>query len=68
MVLTKWLYNSKAVFPFCLIEEQNKIVFEIERNLSLADKMGESITQSLQQADRLRQIILKRAFERRLPT
>lgn len=47
-------------------EEQNKIVQEIESRLSVADKMEESISQNLQQAEALRQSILKKAFEGRL--
>jgi type I restriction enzyme S subunit len=50
----------------CSIEEQNNIVQEIESRLSVADKMEESITESLQQAEALRQSILKKAFEGRL--
>ena len=49
--------------PFCKLVEQNKIVQEIETRLSVAEKMEESITQSLQQAEGLRQSILKKAFE-----
>jgi type I restriction enzyme S subunit len=45
------------------IEEQQKIVQTIESRLSVADKMEESIIQSLQQAEALRQSILKKAFE-----
>jgi len=52
--------------PLGPIDEQNKIVREIESRLSVADKMEESITQSLQQAEALRQSILKRAFEGKL--
>lgn len=44
------------------LEEQHQIVQEIESRLSVADKMEESITQSLQQAEALRQSILKKAF------
>jgi len=44
------------------IEEQHQIVQEIESRLSVADKMEESITQSLLQAEALRQSILKKAF------
>ena len=44
------------------IKEQHKIVQEIERRLSVADKMEESIAQSLQHAEALRQSILKKAF------
>ncbi len=53
-------------FPLCSIEEQHNIVQEIESRLSVADKMEESITQSLQQAEALRQSILKKAFEGKL--
>lgn len=53
-------------FPLCTLKEQNKIVQEIEGRLSVADKMEESISQSLQQAEVLRQSILKKAFEGRL--
>ncbi|HLG39932.1 MAG TPA: restriction endonuclease subunit S, partial [Chitinophagaceae bacterium] len=52
--------------PLPSIEEQNKIIQEIESRLSVADKMEESINQSLQQAEALRQSILKKAFEGRL--
>ena len=52
--------------PICSYEEQTVIVQEIESRLSVADKMEESITQSLQQAEALRQSILKKAFEGKL--
>ena len=48
------------------IEEQHKIVQAIEGRLSVADKMEESINQSLQHAETLRQSILKKAFEGKL--
>ena len=44
------------------LKEQHQIVQEIESRLSVADKMEESIAQSLQQAEALRQSILKKAF------
>ena len=49
--------------PLPCLKEQIEIVKEIESRLSVADKMEESITQSLQQAEGLRQSILKKAFE-----
>lgn len=52
--------------PLRPIEEQHNIVQAIESRLSVADKMEESITQSLQQAEALRQSILKKAFEGKL--
>jgi type I restriction enzyme S subunit len=48
--------------PIPSTEEQHQIVQEIESRLSVADKMEESIAQSLQQAEALRQSILKKAF------
>ena len=50
----------------CSAEDQQKVIQEIESRLSVADKMEESITQSLQQAEALRQSILKKAFEGKL--
>jgi len=47
----------------CSFDEQNKIVQLIENRLSVADKMEESINQSLEHAEALRQSILKKAFE-----
>jgi type I restriction enzyme S subunit len=52
--------------PIAPFEEQNKIVQEIESRLSVADKMEESINQSLKHAEALRQSILKKAFEGKL--
>ena len=57
---------KKTSFPFPPIEEQKIIIQEIESRLSVADKMEESINQSLQQAEALRQSILKKAFEGKL--
>ncbi len=57
---------SNLPLPLCSLKEQNKIVHEIENRLSVADKMEESINQSLQQAEALKQSILKKAFEGRL--
>ena len=48
--------------PLPPLKEQHLIVQEIESRLSVADKMEESIAQSLQQAEALRQSILKKAF------
>ena len=48
------------------LEEQSKIIQEIESRLSVCDKIEESIEQGLQQAAVLRQSILKKAFEGKL--
>lgn len=49
-------------FPKPSLKEQHQIVQEIESRLSVADKMEESILESLQKAEALRQSILKKAF------
>ncbi len=48
------------------ISEQYKIVEEIERRFSVADAIEKTVEQSLKQAERLRQSILKIAFEGKL--
>jgi type I restriction enzyme S subunit len=48
------------------LEEQQQIVQEIESRLSVCDKIEETITNSLKQAEALRQSILKKAFEGKL--
>lgn len=52
--------------PICSPEEQQLVVAEIERRLSVCDKMEESIESSLQQVHALRQSVLNEAFEGRL--
>lgn len=52
--------------PVPKLEEQAQIVHEIESRLSVCDKLSESVDQSLEQAEALRQSILKKAFEGRL--
>ncbi|TDG35369.1 hypothetical protein EZJ43_13785 [Pedobacter changchengzhani] len=54
---------NELLIPDLSLGEQTQIVEEIERRLSVADKMEESIQQSLLQAESLRQSILKKAFE-----
>jgi type I restriction enzyme S subunit len=54
--------------PFCSLKEQNQIVQDIEDRLSVCDKLEETIAQSLQKAESLRQSILKKAFEGKLLT
>jgi type I restriction enzyme S subunit len=51
------------VFPLCSLSEQTQIVAEIERRLSVCDKMEQSLVDSLLKAEALRQSILKQAFE-----
>jgi type I restriction enzyme S subunit len=61
------LENMREVpVAICSIEEQDDIIQEIESRLSVCDKIEESIEQGLQQAEALRQSILKKAFEGKL--
>jgi type I restriction enzyme, S subunit len=52
--------------PFCGLTEQEAIVAEIESRLSVCDKIEETISNALKQAESLRQSILKKAFEGKL--
>ena len=56
----------KISFPFPSIDEQQQVVHELESRLSVCDKVEETITISLKQAETLRQSILKKAFEGKL--
>jgi len=58
--------SEKVLIPLPSFVEQLKIVEEIERRFSVADAIEKTVEQSLKQADRLRQSILKRAFEGKL--
>ena len=57
---------KKIEFPLPPLAEQHQIVSEIERRLSVCDKMEEVIVGSLRQAEVVRQGVLKRAFEGKL--
>lgn len=50
-------------FPFVSFEKQNIIVKEIESRLSVCDSIEKTIDTALQEAEALRQSILKKAFE-----
>jgi type I restriction enzyme S subunit len=52
--------------PFCALAEQQKIVEGIESCFSVADEIDATIEVSLKQSERLRQSILKQAFEGKL--
>lgn len=52
--------------PLPTLSEQTQIVQEIERRLSVCDKMEQSLNESLLKAEALRQSILKKAFEGKL--
>jgi restriction endonuclease S subunit len=57
---------KKVEIPLPPIEEQHQIVEILESKLTVCDKIEETIRQSLQQAETLKQSILKKAFEGKL--
>jgi type I restriction enzyme S subunit len=48
------------------LAEQHRIVAEVERRLSVIEELDATVKANLKRAERLRQSILKRAFEGRL--
>jgi len=57
---------KRILIPFPSINEQYRIVEEIEQRFSIADEVEKVAEISIKQAESLRQSILKRAFEGRL--
>ncbi|MFC1597517.1 hypothetical protein ACFL5Q_06230 [Planctomycetota bacterium] len=55
-----------ACLPLCPIEEQDQIVAAVDERLSFADAAESLIEANLRRSGRLRQSILKRAFEGKL--
>lgn len=59
--------NSKKLysypFPLCSRDEQGQIVKELESRLSICDSIEHTVDDTLEQADAMRQSILKKAFE-----
>ena len=57
---------ENIMVPIASTQEQQQIVSEIDRRFSILDSMEKTIDSSLLEASRLRQSILKRAFEGKL--
>lgn len=57
---------NRLPLPIPPLSEQNRILEEIDRCFSVVDEMEKTIEQSLNQAERLRHSILKKAFEGKL--
>jgi type I restriction enzyme S subunit len=69
---TSGLYTLSAnkvrslVIPECNERKQHEVVSEIESRLSVCDSIEQTVDIALQQAEAMRQSILKQAFEGRL--
>jgi type I restriction enzyme S subunit len=68
VALTHFNTKSVAALPVALppMEEQQQIIDEVERRLTLASGMADAVLLSARRSARLRQSILKRAFEGKL--
>ena len=57
---------EKLPFKYCSLPEQERIVEEIEKRFEVADEMERAIKESLEDAQKLKQSILKKAFSGQL--
>ena len=63
---TSWSTLGEFTFTLPSLTEQEQIVSELERHLSVADEIEATIDAELKRAERLRQSILKHAFSGKL--
>lgn len=54
---------ENLIVPYCSVEEQKDVVAEIEARMSTCDSIEKTVDAALQQAEAMRQSILKQAFE-----
>lgn len=57
---------ENLIVPYCSIDEQRVVISEIESRLSVCDSIEQTVDTALQQAEAMRQSILKDAFEGKL--
>ena len=57
---------KNVVIPVCSSDEQRELVALVQEKLSEADQLDQTLATALQQADALRQAILKKAFSGQL--
>jgi type I restriction enzyme S subunit len=71
----KWAVNQASInqkdventpIPLAPLAEQRRIVAEVERRLSVVQELEHTVAANLARAERLRQAILRRAFEGKL--
>lgn len=54
---------ENLIVPYCSIDEQRNVISEIESRMSVCDSIEQTVDAALQQAEAMRQSILKAAFE-----
>ncbi len=53
---------ENLIIPYCSLEEQREVVSEIEARMTTCDNIDKTVDTALQQAEAMRQSILKQAF------
>lgn len=54
---------ENLIVPYCSVEEQQLVIDEIEARMTICDSIEKTVDTALQQAEAMRQSILKKAFE-----
>jgi type I restriction enzyme S subunit len=54
---------ENLIVPYCSVEEQKAVISEIEARMTICDNIEKTVDIALQQAEAMRQSILKKAFE-----
>lgn len=54
---------ENLIVPYCSVEEQQFVIAEIEARMTICDSIEQTVDIALQQAEAMRQSILKKAFE-----
>jgi type I restriction enzyme S subunit len=54
---------ENLIVPYCSVEEQKNCIAEIEARMTICDNLEKTVDIALQQAEAMRQSILKKAFE-----
>ena len=56
-------FIENLIVPYCSVEEQKAVISEIEARMTICDNIEKTVDIALQQAEAMRQSILKKAFE-----